>query len=850
MKSCPTCKSTYPADFTLCPKDGATLRSTTELEVGAIIRGKYEVLAKLGEGGMGAVYKVRNVHFDEVGALKIVSTRLLDDTAFLQRFRSEALVMRRLAHPHAVRVQDFDETDDGRPFMVMEYVEGRSLDSLLAEGPLAPSRAVHIAMQACEALEAAHRLGIIHRDIKPSNIMVSCAPEGGDTVKVFDFGIAKIKEGSKLRAGASLTQTGFVVGTPAYMSPEQCQGLRGERLDGRTDLYSLGIVLFEALTGRVPFQAESSVELLMAHIQAKPPDPREIRAELPPELVSIVLQALEKDPAKRFGSAEEMRRALQSAQEAIRSAVGETVAVLRRPTMRGEPVPAPSGATAPRTPVPGVAELSKASIPAPTTPSTAEPAVARPPEPAASLQVDAPAPRRSAAPWLYAVAGGIVVLVIVVVVGLMLRKPLPPSSSDSATKTNAAVQPVTPPPSGARGTPGAQAPSDAVPSSGIPSTPSQKAPRDSLAGDSFASSTASGGSVSNPSALLPVSAQGVYQRYFEALGGVAAFDSWKSYSANGLWQFTDEGKGQSVSGTFEISEQTPNQFLQTAYAQNQLVLRQGFDGKRGWKQEGTGPVQDLTQREVVDILRDSNFFRLQHADALYSSMRLAGKDTVSGRPVDVIQATPPSGEPDAMYFESDTGLLLRRDTHAEIGGVRVPVQKYYEDYRPTCGARMAWTERQLTRGVSYVFRITQLRCNVALGAATFAPPASSGPGATAGGFTGQFQGVVRNLSTQVSANFSVVWEDRGGPLAGCMVVQQPLSGSGPLEGAVQGDTVRFRVAATGATIDFEGIRTGETISGAYVVIVSGVQAQRGQFVLQKRSGTLPQGFSPARCATD
>src|SRR3990167_7937686 len=147
MKSCPACQNLYPANFTVCPKDGVTLRTVTELSEGAVLRGKYQILGKLGQGGMGIVYKARHLHFDEICALKVVTSHLADEAGFLQRFRITS----------AVRVQDFDETEDGRPFMVMEYVEGRSLDKLLATGiPFPPRRAVRITMQAASALGAAH----------------------------------------------------------------------------------------------------------------------------------------------------------------------------------------------------------------------------------------------------------------------------------------------------------------------------------------------------------------------------------------------------------------------------------------------------------------------------------------------------------------------------------------------------------------------------------------------------------------------------------------------------------------------------------------------------------------------
>jgi serine/threonine protein kinase len=324
MKSCPTCQAIYPNDFSVCPRDSTPLQSTTELSSGAVLRGKYQILAKLGEGGMGVVYKVRHVHFDEVFAIKVVSPSLLADSGFQQRFRTEALLMRRLDHANAVRVQDYDETEDGRPFMVMEYVEGMGLEHIMAqEAVFGIPRALRITMQVCEALGAAHKLGVVHRDIKPSNILVMQRPDGTDHVKVLDFGVAKVMEGSGVQA-ASVTRTGFVVGTPDYMSPEQAQGLRGDLLDGRSDLYSLGVVLFQLLTGRLPFSADTPVMVLLAHMQQKPPNPRELR-DIPGPLSSLVLRALEKEPALRFPSAEAMRDALKSVLDIEEIDLGGTI---------------------------------------------------------------------------------------------------------------------------------------------------------------------------------------------------------------------------------------------------------------------------------------------------------------------------------------------------------------------------------------------------------------------------------------------------------------------------------------------------------------------------------------------
>ncbi len=195
MKVCPQCRAHYPTHFAVCPQDGNQLDAVTEFSPGTILREKYEILEKLGQGGMGTVYKARHLVFNEIRAIKIVSAELASNPDFLERFRTEAIIMRRLRHPTAVRVKDIDKTDDNRPFLVMEYIEGNSLREVLARrGPLPIPEALEIASQVCSALSAAHEMGILHRDIKPDNILMADHPGSGPLVKVMDFGVAKIKE--------------------------------------------------------------------------------------------------------------------------------------------------------------------------------------------------------------------------------------------------------------------------------------------------------------------------------------------------------------------------------------------------------------------------------------------------------------------------------------------------------------------------------------------------------------------------------------------------------------------------------------------------------------------------------
>jgi serine/threonine protein kinase/formylglycine-generating enzyme required for sulfatase activity len=325
MKNCPTCGSTYPPDFAVCPRDAAALVEVGVWSEGTVVREKYRILGKLGEGGMASVYKALHVRFDELRALKVMAPHLAADPTFVRRFMQEAVITRRLQHPNAVRVDDIDEAEDSRPFIVMEYIEGRSLKEVIQqEAPIPVKRVCTIAKQVAAALDAAHRLGMVHRDIKPANIVLvapgplslldlSARPggdasrsgtgEGVELAKVLDFGIAKLKEGhiedSKLHH-LTLTGAGMVIGTPAYMSPEQAKGVKGDQLDGRSDIYSLGVVMYEMLCGDLPLKADSEIGLVMAHIQTQPPPIRSLCPDIPERIAKLVMRCLEKKAELRF----------------------------------------------------------------------------------------------------------------------------------------------------------------------------------------------------------------------------------------------------------------------------------------------------------------------------------------------------------------------------------------------------------------------------------------------------------------------------------------------------------------------------------------------------------------------
>ena len=313
MKLCPTCRNTYPDDYQTCPRDQAALTSEThEIVPGTVLRGKYEVLCELGAGGMATVYKVRHKAFQELAAVKVVHSKFMQEPGFVKRFRNEAIIARQLKHPNAVRIDDFDYTEDQRPFIVMEYVEGSSLYEVRKQhgGPWPVERCINIISQAASALSAAHTLGIVHRDIKPSNILLLRGSGGEGVVKVLDFGIAKI-DTSIAGMTSVLTQTDLIIGTPEYMSPEQASGHLESTIDGRADLYSLGLVFYEMLTGAHPFQSDTPMGMLVQQVHTMPAPPDSFPVQIPAAISALVLKALQKEPKDRFQSASEMLNAMR-----------------------------------------------------------------------------------------------------------------------------------------------------------------------------------------------------------------------------------------------------------------------------------------------------------------------------------------------------------------------------------------------------------------------------------------------------------------------------------------------------------------------------------------------------------
>jgi serine/threonine-protein kinase len=282
---------------------------------GSVIRGKYRIIRQIGIGGMAIVYQAEHIHFRESCALKVISPELGNDEALAQRFMQEAILTRRLRHPNAVRVDDIDRAEDGSPFIVMEFLQGQTLHEVMHfDGPLPFTRVRTIALQVASALHAAHSIGIIHRDIKPANIVIIPTPDG-EIAKVLDFGIAKLKETRLDRAfenDYTLTVAGMLVGTPAYMSPEQAMGKRGAELDGRSDLYSFAVVVYQMFTGYLPVRAETEEQYVVAHATAQPIEISRHLPELSPPVAALIMRCLSKNPVDRPSDAQVIIREFQN----------------------------------------------------------------------------------------------------------------------------------------------------------------------------------------------------------------------------------------------------------------------------------------------------------------------------------------------------------------------------------------------------------------------------------------------------------------------------------------------------------------------------------------------------------
>jgi serine/threonine protein kinase len=393
MKTCPICEKSWPSNHANCPTDGALLIDSRELEPGTVIRGKYRIVRQLGRGGMGTVYLAEHILLGRPRALKFISSELSQDAAFLRRFRREAQAAIELQHPNVVQVVDLDQAEDGSPYIAMEYVEGPDLRHALEGGAFPVPRALAIARGIALGLGAAHAKGIIHRDVKPENILLAGSEGKPETPKLLDFGIAAMKESATVAS-----RTHGLLLTPPYAAPEQWKGMAAEELDGRTDLYALGGLLYEMLTGQTCFHAHNTEGWMYQHLHEQPQPPSQLHPELAdwPGLDALVLRLLAKEREQRFPSVADLL-------EQLALPPTET-----RTTTTTQPAPAPR--------IPTVVEWSPLPIPPPAPiPLDSEPSPA--PVPSRPLPIK----------WLAAVA-----LLILTVAGIWFAT-RPSTWTDPAT---------------------------------------------------------------------------------------------------------------------------------------------------------------------------------------------------------------------------------------------------------------------------------------------------------------------------------------------------------------------------------------------------------------------------------
>jgi len=316
---CPRCSSENTSDSRFCKNCATSLpvaseplisqtltlsSQTQELLIGSLFAGRYQVLGELGKGGMGRVYKVLDTKVQEEMALKLIDPAVAADKRMIERFKNELKFARQISHRNVCRMFDLNETE-GTPFITMEYVPGEDLKSFIRRsGQLSAGKALSITKQVCEGLAEAHRLGVIHRDLKPSNIMID--REGN--ARIMDFGIARSLEAREV------TRAGVMIGTPEYMSPEQVEG---EDIDQRSDIYSLGVILYEMVTGKVPFEGATPLSIALKHKTVEPQNPKKFNSQIPEDLSLLILKCMNKDKAKRYQNSEEVISELNKIESGI-----------------------------------------------------------------------------------------------------------------------------------------------------------------------------------------------------------------------------------------------------------------------------------------------------------------------------------------------------------------------------------------------------------------------------------------------------------------------------------------------------------------------------------------------------
>ncbi len=366
------CASCGKATSATEPVSHPHLKAPLEL-VGKEIAGRYRLLSKLGEGGMGAVYKAEQISLKRACAVKLLKGDVASTELMLRRFDAEAKAVAALSHPSTVNIYDFGQDTDGTFFIAMEYVEGRSLREVIhTESPLPSRRALSIASQVAASLSDAHSHNIIHRDLKPDNVMLSTRGRQKDVVRVLDFGIAKLRDEGRATQ-AAMTQAGDMLGTPQYMAPEQ---IRAEQIDGRTDVYALGCMLYEMLTGRMPFEGATVLAILSKHLTETPVAPSQRRTDLqiPPQIDQLVMSAVAKDPNARPATMELFGEQISALLAQFPAESGQGTAQVSTPMSAVHGVAGPTLATGP-----GPAFVAPAAFPPPAQPGYAPQPLTAPP---------------------------------------------------------------------------------------------------------------------------------------------------------------------------------------------------------------------------------------------------------------------------------------------------------------------------------------------------------------------------------------------------------------------------------------------------------------------------------------
>jgi serine/threonine-protein kinase len=422
---------------------------TPDVLVGQVVAGKYRIDSVIGEGGMGWVVVAHHLQLDTKVAIKLLKAELASNSEAVERFAREARAAVRITSPHVARVFDVGTLDSGAPYMVMEYLDGGDLSSMIQKrGPLPIQEAVDYVLQACEAIAEAHAAGIVHRDLKPANLFCARRPDGTVIIKVLDFGISKLTGG----AGAALnhTKTTAIMGSPFYMSPEQMESTRG--VDIRTDIWGLGVIIYELVTGRTPFEGQALPEVCLRVATQQPPPLRSLRVDAPAALELVILRCLEKDRDKRYGNVARLAVALRD----FASSRGKQSvdAILRTLEASGQPVVSAAPAAAPAS-----VTIGQKTI-----------------EPLGKTQI----PMQGGKGKTLAIAGGVGALVVIGVIALYAAQSSAPSSTavlaQSAPVAAPAPSAVTAPAPMATAAPAAAEPAPAAPANAPPAAASANDP--------------------------------------------------------------------------------------------------------------------------------------------------------------------------------------------------------------------------------------------------------------------------------------------------------------------------------------------------------------------------------------